>query len=105
MSSSIGWELKIKDGVYKKLSKLPADGRNRIIQASELLPLNPYAGDIEKMKGKENVWRRRIGAYRIFYEIIAAERVTSIRLNAAPQRRIYKIYKDFLYEKAPVFIF
>ena len=36
----------------------------------EKLPLNPYAGDIKKMEGEEYVWRRRVGAYRIFYEIM-----------------------------------
>jgi len=30
---------------------------------------NPYAGDIEKIEGDKDVWRRRIGSYRILYEI------------------------------------
>ncbi len=35
----------------------------------ELFPLDPYAGDIQKIKGEKDVWRRRVGNYRIFYEI------------------------------------
>lgn len=35
--------------------------------------LNPYAGDVLKLEGGE-AWRRRIGAYRIFFVIDQAER-------------------------------
>ena len=31
-------------------------------------------GDIEKMKGEINNWRKRIGNYRIFYEIIPKDK-------------------------------
>ena len=31
---------------------------------------NPYAGDTVKMEGEENVWRRRIGNYRLKYEVL-----------------------------------
>lgn len=27
------------------------------------------------MKGEENVWRRRVGSYRIFYEIIVDKKI------------------------------
>jgi len=38
------------------------------------LVTNPYSGDFKKILGEENSWRRRIGAYRIFYEIIPQEK-------------------------------
>lgn len=38
------------------------------------LPTNPFTGDVEKMEA-ERVWRRRVGAYRIFYEIISTQKV------------------------------
>jgi len=37
--------------------------------------LNPFLGDIEKIKGEENIWRRRVGAYRIFCEIVSQDRI------------------------------
>lgn len=63
------WELKIDSGVYKDLYKFPKNYADKILAIIFLLGNNPYAGDIEKIKGEENMWRRRIGAYRIFYEI------------------------------------
>ena len=75
MNSSAGWELKIKDRIYKELSEFPARDRKRILEIIERLPFNPYAGDVEKMKGEESAWRRRTGNYRIFYEIIIVEKL------------------------------
>ncbi len=89
MNLSAGWEVRIEGRIYKELSRFPAPDRKRVFRAIELLPRNPYAGDIEKMKGEENVWRRRIGAYRVFYEIIADEKVIYVY---AVERRTSKTY-------------
>jgi len=74
VNSSINWELKVKNRVYKELSKLPLEERGRVVEVIDNLPHNPYAGDMEKIKGEENTWRRRIGNYRIFYEIVSQDR-------------------------------
>jgi len=63
------WELKIDSGFYKDLSKFPKNYGEKILDIVLSLSDNPYAGDIQKIVGEENLWRRRIGAYRIFYEI------------------------------------
>ena len=39
---------------------------------------NPQNGDIEKIAGEIHAWRRRIGNYRIVYEIDAKQRSVSI---------------------------
>ncbi|KKT20787.1 MAG: Addiction module toxin, RelE/StbE family [Parcubacteria group bacterium GW2011_GWB1_43_8] len=75
MNSNAGWELKIRDRALKNVEKFPKKDRERITGVIEReIGLNPYLGDIEKIKGEENHWRRRIGAYRIFYEIIPQEK-------------------------------
>ncbi|MBI1955791.1 MAG: type II toxin-antitoxin system RelE/ParE family toxin [Acidobacteria bacterium] len=75
MPSPEPWVLRIDPGVLRKLKKIPKGGAKRILRAIKELPLNPYYGDIQKMKGQENVWRRRIGSYRFFYKLFASERV------------------------------
>ncbi len=50
----------------------------RITAAIKEFAINPYAGDIEKMEGEKDTWRRRIGAYRIFYEIHTARKIIYI---------------------------
>lgn len=89
MSSSKSWNLEIDTGVSKALEKIPRRDAKRFLEAIKLLPANPYFGDIEKMKGEENTWRRRIGSYRIFYKIKIQEKVILVfRL----ERRTSKTY-------------
>lgn len=75
MSSNINWELRIKESTWKEVKKFPLSDQSRLIEIIETLPFNPYAGDVQKMKGEKNSWRRRIGAFRIFYEIIINDKV------------------------------
>jgi mRNA interferase RelE/StbE len=69
MNLKKNWKLKVDPGVYKDLSKFPKDYTKKILGVILSLSDNPYGGDIEKIKGEENTWRRRIGSYRVFYEI------------------------------------
>lgn len=73
MNSNKNWELKIRSKVSKQLSKFPAKDREHITKTIGTLPFNLYLGDIEKIEGKENSWSRRIGSYRVFYEILPKE--------------------------------
>jgi mRNA interferase RelE/StbE len=78
MNLNVSWVLEIDPDVYKILRKFPKKDAKRILFAIWSLPVDPFEGDIEKMKGEENIWRRRIGAYRIFYEIIPREKIISV---------------------------
>lgn len=60
----------IIDGRAKKqLKKIPALDYERIRRAINAMELDPFFGDTIKLRGEENSWRRRVGNYRIFYEI------------------------------------
>jgi mRNA interferase RelE/StbE len=89
MHSSKNWVLEIDSDVGKVLEYVPRRDAERILGAIKFLPADPYFGDIQKMKGEEDVWRRRIGSYRIFYKIKTAEKVVLVfRL----ERRTSKTY-------------
>ncbi len=72
---SKNWDLQIKAGVSRVLRKLPRADAERVSLVIRLLPVGPYFGDIQKMKGESDVWRRRVGNYRLFYCIKSAEMV------------------------------
>jgi len=78
MDSSRNWDLHIDSSVFKILKRMPRHDAEVILRVIRLLPINPYFGDVQKMKGEENVWRRRIGSYRIFYKIKIFEKVILI---------------------------
>ena len=58
------------------------------------LATNPFVGDIQKMKGEENIWRKRVGSYRVRYEIIKEEKVVHV---FRVERRTSKTYYSILY--------
>ncbi len=75
MNSLQNWDLKIDPSVLKTFAKIP---RNYVIALNYVvknLPSNPYFGDIQKLKGEDEAWRRRVGPYRIFYKIKIIEKV------------------------------
>lgn len=65
----MNWKIKIANAALKNLKRFPAKDVEKIKSVLNELAFNPYAGDIEKMEGEENSWRRRIGSYRIFYDL------------------------------------
>jgi len=75
MNSNKSWKLEVKSKVYRTLKKFPVDKRRRILEVIENLPNDPYSGDIEKMEGQDHSWRRRVGAYRIFYEVLVPDKI------------------------------
>lgn len=75
MHSPGSWDLHIDPSVLKVLRKLPRRDAERMLGVLRLLPTDPYFGDIQKMKGEDNAWRRRVGSYRIFYRVKIVEHV------------------------------
>lgn len=65
----MNWKIKIANAALKNLKRFPAKDGEKIKSVLNELIFNPYAGDIEKMEGEENSWRRRVGSYRVFYDV------------------------------------
>lgn len=74
----MSWRVIVDRSVGKELKRIPHKIAVQIFSAIELLSANPYAGDIEKMEGEEFAWRRRVGAYRIFYDVIVRKRTIHV---------------------------
>ncbi|MBU1178720.1 type II toxin-antitoxin system RelE/ParE family toxin [Patescibacteria group bacterium] len=86
----MNWLIFVRDKVQKFLNKIPKKDKLRIKSTLLHFEFNPFRGDIEKMEGEENIWRQRIGNYRIFYEIKKDKRIIYIfRI----ERRTTKTYK------------
>lgn len=89
MNLSASWDLQIDPSVFKILKKAPRYDAEAILGVMKLLPADPYFGDVKKMRGQENVWRRRVGSYRIFYKLFF---VGKIILVFHFERRVSKTY-------------
>jgi len=89
MNSPESWDLRIDSRVLKICKKLPRRDSEVLWGVIKLLPDDPYFGNIQKMWGQEDVWRRRVGAYRVFYKLKVAEKVI---LVFHVERRTSKTY-------------
>jgi len=72
------WVLHVKSGVSKAIKRFPEKDKGTIVAVIDSLANDPFLGDIQKIKGEENVWRRRTGSYRIFYEIYTTARLIEV---------------------------
>jgi len=73
----------------KYLSKLDRPTIQRIKNAIVQLSHEPPEGDIKPLKGQENIYRARMGDYRILFEIDADTGMIMIR-KIAPRGEAYK---------------
>ncbi len=68
----------------KQLARFPAKDQARIEAALKAMLANPFSGDIVKLEGEADRWRRRLGNYRIFFAVDAVE--TTVAVSAISRR-------------------
>lgn len=69
------WNLNITGPAQKDFQKLPQRDQARVKAAFLSMELDPFQGDIKRLKGQPTAWRRRVGNYRIIYDLYFNERL------------------------------
>ncbi|MGC9259828.1 MAG: type II toxin-antitoxin system RelE family toxin [Phycisphaerae bacterium] len=85
------YRVTIRPSADKVLHKLPRDVQRRILERLDELAINPRPANVVKMAGGENLWRIRVGDYRLVYEI--HDREITIYVLAIGHRR--EVYREF----------
>ena len=80
----MSWEVRVPKRISKQIKKFPLGDRERVIAALLGFKEDPWRGDIVKLEDEENMWRRRVGNYRIFYTILSGIHV--VEVNKAERR-------------------
>lgn len=78
-----------KPSADKALRKLPLDVQRRIVAAVDGLAIEPRPHGVVKLAGDENLWRVRVGEYRIVYEIHDGQLIVLV-LRVAHRRDVYR---------------
>jgi mRNA interferase RelE/StbE len=63
------YEVLISKTARKQLTALPSLMHDKIIENISKLSTSPRPAGCKKIKGQKNVWRIRVGNYRVIYEI------------------------------------
>ena len=67
------WTVVLAGPARKSLKRIPAGDRTRVLAALGEMQKNPFQGDIRKLQGLPG-FRRRVGDWRILFEIVAERR-------------------------------
>jgi mRNA interferase RelE/StbE len=78
-----------KPSADRALRKLPHDVQRRIVGEVAMLADDPQPAGVLKLTGDENLWRVRIGDYRVVYEI-HEDRLIVLVLRVAHRKDVYR---------------
>ncbi len=88
MGACLMYRFIIKKPAKKFIDGLPMNERRRIVDAIERLP---DSGDIKRLQGHNNLFRLRVGTYRILYTVDNGEYVIYV-IDAGNRGQIYNRY-------------
>lgn len=74
----MSWDYRLPHHVVRNLKRLPRKDQERIIAALEEMKVDPFSGDLKLMQGESNLYRRRVGNYRIYFRPYVAEHLLDI---------------------------
>ena len=72
------WRVFFTNNTERQFRRLPRKAASRIAHAIEEMRLNPLNGDVVKLEGGGQIWRKRAGSYRILFEISLEKRAVFI---------------------------
>ena len=67
------WNVQLAGPAQKDFQKLPPKDRERVRSALFSMQEDPFQGDIKRLKGQTSAWRRRVGNFRIIYDLHVEE--------------------------------
>ena len=86
------WRLHLAKRAQKRFSRVPPKDRRQILAALDQMSINPFTGNITPLKTRPLRFRRRVGAYRIFFRLDPDQDLTII--VSAIDRRTTTTYRQ-----------
>jgi mRNA-degrading endonuclease RelE of RelBE toxin-antitoxin system len=74
----MAWVVQVDYVAVKALQRFPSKDIERLKAALRDFESNPYYGDVEKLGGEQFAWRRRVGSYRIFYDVLSSQHIVFV---------------------------
>ena len=72
------WKLIFSNSARRNLRKLPLNDRRRIDRALDELALDPSQGDVLPLRNHPAEFRKRVGDYRVFFDLVRDERLVRV---------------------------
>ena len=68
------WELLLAGPARRALKRTPAGDRRRVLAALDAMENDPFSGDLVRLKSQPIAWRRRVGDWRILFDVELEQR-------------------------------
>ena len=85
----MAYQVLIKDSAQKELAALPPSVQKRIDARILSLAENPRPSGVKKLAGDDNLYRFRVGDYRIIYQIQDAALLVLV-IKIGHRREVYR---------------
>ncbi len=85
----MNYRVEIVGAAKRQLKRLSKENKRRVLDAIEKLEENPRPHGYKQLQGEENLFRRRVGDYRIIYEIHDPVLLILV-LTVAHRRQVYR---------------
>ena len=82
------YKVEFTKGAVRQIKKLPVQDIPKIVAKAESLAENPRPFDCTKLTDKDNLWRVRVGNYRIIYQIKDEKLVVTV-IRVGHRRDVY----------------
>jgi mRNA-degrading endonuclease RelE of RelBE toxin-antitoxin system len=89
-SSTPAWRVLVARHAQKSVARAPKQERERLRVALEQMEGNPLAGDIKRLKNERTAFRRRVGDWRIFFDVHPEQHLVEV---VEIQRRTTTTYR------------
>lgn len=73
------YNIRVKKSAQKELLAIPSVYKDKIVGAIDGLASNPRPDGVKKLQSTEDLWRIRVGDYRIIYSIDDSIRILEVQ--------------------------
>lgn len=75
----MSWIVRIAKRAEKRLKKFPEKDQRYLLKEINKMTVDPFKGDIVRLsKNQPAAWRRRVGNYRMFYDVDYGNKIIDI---------------------------
>lgn len=85
----MNYQVELAPAAKRQIRKLDTTNRKRILDALEKLSGDPRPLGVVKLTGEENLYRIRVGTYRVIYDI-QDQALTVLVVKVGPRRDVYR---------------
>jgi mRNA interferase RelE/StbE len=85
----MAYKIEITTAAYRVLKKLPAEVAQRIGDAIDELADDPRPSGVKKLENEDDLYRVRVGDYRIIYQI-QSKRLVVVVVAIGHRRDVYR---------------